>query len=180
MTNARKFTDGRPDYISAAKAVAAGRTASWLRAKVNPTAFPEFVTHATMISREGGGVGWTLRNDMVRSVAVMAYRSFLSLRISFESGLQSLGEGYSSQGNIGIMILWLEKLLGLESDETVDILAKFKGMPIRVFFRELGGHPVADNTYIGHFMEDRFLKFSALVRAGLVLNVAPNPKELKP
>lgn len=115
---------------------------------------------------------WELRNDMVERVVVgMCDHGFLSLGIDYKSGKQGVGYGYRSEGNIGLMILNLADVLGVGYTNG-DILANMKGKPIRVLFKEEFGGSVANCTYIGHFMEDKFIKMSELIRVGIT-EVAP-------
>ena len=110
---------------------------------------------------------WRLRNDMIERVVVeMCDHGFLSLGIDYKSGKQGVGYGYRSEGNIGLMILNLADVLGVGYING-DILANMKGKPIRVLFKEDFGGSVADCTYIGHFMEDKFIKMSELIRVGI-------------
>ena len=110
---------------------------------------------------------WKLRNDMIERVVVeMCDHGFLSLGIDYKSGKQGVGYGYRSEGNIGLMILNLADVLGVGYING-DILANMKGRPIRVLFKEDFGGSVADCTYIGHFMEDKFIKMSELIRVGI-------------
>lgn len=111
---------------------------------------------------------WELRNDMVKRVVVQGCdHGFLSLGIDYASGRQGVGYGYRSEGNIGMQICALEDLLGTRCANG-DALAALKGKPIRVLFKKDIGGSVADCTYIGHFMDDRFMKMSEWVMAGIV------------
>ena len=110
---------------------------------------------------------WKLRNDMIERVVVeMCDHGFLSLGIDYKSGKQGVGYGYRSEGNIGLMILNLADVLGVGYING-DILANMRGKPIRVLFKEDFGGSVANCTYIGHFMEDKFIKMSELIRIGI-------------
>lgn len=111
---------------------------------------------------------WELRNDMVKRVVVQGCDyGFLSLGIDYVSGMQGVGYGYRSEGNIGMMILALADLVGVKYTNG-DILAALKGKPIRVLFKKDFGGSVADCTYIGNFMADRWLYMKDLVMAGIV------------
>ena len=65
------------------------------------------------------------------------------------------------------MIQGLASLLGVKYING-DILEEMKGKPIRVLLREDWGGSVVDNTYIGHFMEDKFIKMSELIMVGII------------
>ena len=49
-----------------------------------------------------------------------------------------------------------------------DILARFAGNPIRVLQKCGWGDPIAKNTYIGHFMEDRWMYCHDWIMAGIL------------
>lgn len=119
-------------------------------------------------ARERDFKEWELRNDMIAEVVVHCCdRGFLSLGVEYESKAQGVGYGYRSEGNIGLMILELAKVAGVQY-ETGDILKNMKGRPIRVLFKfDVGGFAAAC-TYIGHFMEDKFVKMSELVKVGIL------------
>ena len=110
---------------------------------------------------------WIMRNDMIKKVEINSCElGILSLGIDYVSGNQGVGYGHRSEVNIGFMILNLAKLLGLGCYNG-DILEAMKGKPIRVLFKEDWGGSVVDCTYIGHFMEDKFIKMSELIMVGL-------------
>lgn len=110
---------------------------------------------------------WKMRNDMIKKVEINSCElGILSLGIDYVSEKQGVGYGHRSEGNIGLMILNFAKLLGLGSYNG-DILEAMKGKPIRVLFKEDWGGHVVDCTYIGHFMEDKFIKMSELIMIGL-------------
>lgn len=111
---------------------------------------------------------WKLRNDMIKRVVVRSCdHGFLSLGIDYESGAQGVGYGYRSEGNIGMMICALADLLGTRYGNG-DALDALKGLPIRVLDKDDFGGSVADCTYIGHFMEDKFVKMSELIMVGII------------
>ena len=139
----------------------------------NPTATieynaePNFYTLSEIKQREPDFERWILRNDMIASVRVVACdHGFLQLGIDYTSGKQGVGYGYRSEGNIGLMIQGLASLLGVKYING-DILKKMEGKPIRVLFKEDWGGNVANCTYIGHFMEDKFIKMSELIMVGI-------------
>lgn len=137
-------------------------------ATVDLNARPQFFTLAQIRAREPNFREWELRNDMIKEVCVDSCgHGFLALRLFYKSGKQDVGGGYREEGNIGIMMLWLAMLCGVYGGEG-DLLKALKGIPIRVLFRQHGGGSVAENTYLGNFMEDRFLKASDWVVAGIV------------
>ena len=140
----------------------------------NPTvtleynAEPKFYTLQDIRQRESDYDRWELRNDMIASVRVCSCDSgFLQLGIDYKSGRQGVGYGYRSEGNIGLMIQGLASLLGAKYVNG-DILKKMEGTPMRVLHKEDWGGSVADCTYIGHFMEDKFVKMSELIMVGIV------------
>lgn len=140
----------------------------------NPTATieynakPNFYTLSEIKQKEPDFERWTLRNDMIASVRVCACdHGFLQLGIDYKSGKQGVGYGYRSEGNIGLMIQGLASLLGVKYING-DILKAMGGKPIRVLFKDDWGGSVADCTYIGHFMEDKFIKMSELIMVGII------------
>lgn len=111
---------------------------------------------------------WKMRNDMVKRVVVQSCdHGFLSLGIDYASGVQGVGYGYRSEGNIGMMICALADLLGTRHTNG-DALDALDGVPIRVLHKFDLGASVAKSTYIGHFMEDRFMKMNEWVMTGIV------------
>ena len=65
------------------------------------------------------------------------------------------------------MVLELAKLLGVnEEGECEDILAAFGGKPCRVASNAHGGDIIAETTWIGHFMHDRWMLAKDIVLAG--------------
>lgn len=140
----------------------------------NPTttieynAEPHFYTLSEIKQREPDFERWTLRNDMIASVRVYACdHGFLQLGVDYKSGKQGVGYGYRSEGNIGLMIQGLASLLSVKYING-DILKAMESKPIRVLFKEDWGGSVADCTYIGHFMDDKFLKMSELIMVGII------------
>ena len=140
----------------------------------NPTATieynaePKFYTLSEIKQREPYFERWILRNDMIASVRVYACdHGFLQLGIDYKSGKQGVGYGYRSEGNIGLMIQGVASLLGVKYING-DILKAMENKPIRVLFKEDFGGNVAKSTYIGHFMEDKFIKMSELIIVGII------------
>ena len=123
---------------------------------------------------------WKLRNDMIERVVVQSCdHGFLSLGIDYKSVEQGVGYGYRSEGNIGMMICALADLLGTRYGNG-DALDALKGLPIRVLCKEDWGGSVAASTYIGHFMENKFIKMSEWVMAGVVKEeVVDNVEDLR-
>lgn len=130
---------------------------------------PKFYTLSQIMQREHDEFkDWEMRNEMIKCVVVESCdHGFLSLGIDFTSGKQGVGYGYRSEGNIGIMILHLARLVGCYAVND-DILARFAGTPIRVLHRDNWGDSVTKNTYIGHFMEDRWMYCHDWILAGIV------------
>ena len=111
---------------------------------------------------------WEMRNDKIERVVVQQCdHGFLSLGIDFVSNRQSVGYGYRSEKNIGLMILALAKLLD-KAGYNCDILEELTGEPIRVLSKFQPGGMIAELTYIGNFMEDKFVKVSELCQVGIV------------
>ena len=140
----------------------------------NPTATieynaePKFYTLSEIKQKEPDFERWELRNDMIASVRVYACdHGFLQLGIDYKSANQGVGYGYRSEANIGLMIQGLASLLGVKYING-DILKAMEGEPIRVLFKKDWGGNVADCTYIGHFMEDKFIKMRELIMVGIV------------
>ena len=122
---------------------------------------------------------WKLRNDMIKRVAVQSCdHGFLSLGIDYVSEEQGVGYGHRSEGNIGMMVCALADLLGTRYGNG-DALEALKGKPIRVLHKDDFGGSVADSTYIGHFMDDRFIKMSEWVKTGIVREEVGNIEELR-
>lgn len=129
---------------------------------------PNYYTLSEIKQKEPDFERWILRNDMIASVRVYACdHGFLQLGIDYKSGKQGVGYGYRSEGNIGLMIQGLASLLGMKYING-DILKGMEGEPIRVLFKEDYGGSVAACTYIGHFMEDKFIKMSELIMVGII------------
>lgn len=140
----------------------------------NPTATieynaePKFYTLNEIKQREPDFERWVLRNDMIFSVRIYACdQGFLQLGVDYKTANQGVGYGYRSEGNIGLMIQGLASLLDVKYIDG-DILKAMEGKPIRVLFKTEYGGRVADNTYIGHFMEDKFIKMSELIMVGIL------------
>lgn len=139
----------------------------------NPTATieynaePTFYTLAEIKRKEPDYLEWELRNDQIADVCVISCdHGFLSLGIDYVSKRQGVGYGYRSEGNIGLMIQGLASLLDVKYTNG-DILKAMQGKPIRVLSKFSPGASVADCTYIGHFMEDKFIKMSEFVMVGI-------------
>lgn len=140
----------------------------------NPTATieynaePNFYTLSEIKQRESDYERWLLRNDMIASIRVYGCdHGFLQLGIDYKSGKQGVGYGYRSEANIGLMIQGLASLLDMKYING-DILKAMEGEPIRVLFKEDYGGSVANCTYIGHFMKDKFIKMSELIMVGIL------------
>lgn len=137
---------------------------------IDMTAECPIYTLARIEAREPDFEKWKLRNDMIERVSIQSCdHGFLSLGIDYKSGGQGVGYGYRSEFNIGLMILALADILRVKYVNG-DILAAMKDKPIRVLYKADYGNFVAPCTYIGHFMEDRFVKMSELVMTGIVEN----------
>lgn len=118
-------------------------------------------------NREPDFSRWEMRNDMIKEAVIECCEfGSLSFGIEYVSGRQGVGYGHVSEGNIGLMILSLANLLGI-GHINGDIIAAFKDKPIRVLFKPNFGGSVVESTYIGHFMEDKFIKMSELIMIGL-------------
>ena len=139
---------------------------------LNALAKPRFLTLGEVEAREKHNFNeWKMRNDMVKRIGITKYRGFLCAGLDFVSGEQGVLYGHRSEANLGVILLWLAALFEtpLDRQEQVpDLLDAFRETPIRVLHREDWGESMSDNTYIGHFMKDRFLKVSDLVMAGFV------------
>lgn len=100
-----------------------------------------------------------IENDMIKCVKIRRDRGFiLGLTVELLSGRQPLFNGYNNTGNIGYMILVLAELLGINEDgDCDDILDAFKGTPCRIATNGCGEGIVADYSWIGHFMIDRWI-----------------------
>ena len=57
-------------------------------------------------------------------------------------------------------------------DTCEDILAAFGGTPCRVASNAYGGDIIAETTWIGHFMHDRWMLAKDIVLAGFKKEVA--------
>ena len=136
---------------------------------IDLNAEPKFYTLAEIRERERDQFReWEMRNDMIQRVHVASCdHGFLGLGLDFASGAQGVGYGYCSEGNLGIMILHLARLVGLYAING-DILARFAGTPIRVLHRDNWGDAVTKNNYVGHFMKDRWMHCHEWIMAGIV------------
>jgi hypothetical protein len=141
---------------------------------IDLNAEPKFYTLAEIRERERDKFReWKIRNDMIQRVHVASCdHGFLGLGLDFASGAQGVGYGYRSEGNLGIMILHLARLVGLYAING-DILARFAGTPIRVLHRDNWGDAVTKNTYIGHFMKDQWMHCHEWILAGIVAEGGP-------
>lgn len=120
-----------------------------------------------IMAREPDPEEWELRNDMVKKVTVQCCEyGFLSLGIDYVSGRQGVGYGHANNSNIGLMIHDFADLLGVGYING-DVMEAMRNKPIRVMFKTDYGGRVVDSTYIGNFMEDKFIKMSELVLLGL-------------
>ena len=115
-----------------------------------------------------------IENDMIGRVRIRRDRGFiLGLTVEFASGRQPFFNGYNNTCNIGHMVLELAKLLGVnEEGECEDILAAFGGTPCRVASNAYCGDIIAETTWIGHFMHDRWMLAKDIVLAGFKKEVA--------
>lgn len=69
---------------------------------------------------------------------------------------------------IGHIILCLADLLGVNKEgESPDILKAFEGKPCRIASTSDWGSPIAENTWIGHFMKDEWMLCKDIVMAGI-------------
>jgi hypothetical protein len=110
-----------------------------------------------------------IKNDMIRKVCIRRDRGFiLGLDVEFESGRQPMFGGYQNTENIGSIILCLADLLGVnKSGECSDILKAFEGVPCRIASIDNWGAPIAENTWIGHFMKDKWMNCKDVVLSGI-------------
>lgn len=110
-----------------------------------------------------------IKNDMIRKVCIRRDRGFiLGLDVEFESDRQTMFLGYNNTSNIGRVILCLVDLLGVNKEgECSDILKAFEGTPCRIASIDNWGAPIAENTWIGHFMEDEWMLCKDVVLAGI-------------
>lgn len=136
---------------------------------IDLNAKPKFYTLEQVMTRESSDrKDWAMKNDMIKSVRVESCdHGFLSLGLDFTSGAQGVGYGYRCEGNLGIMVLHLARLVGCYATDG-DILARFAGIPIRVLTRYSAGDPVTKCIYVGHFMEDRWMYCHDWILAGIV------------
>ncbi len=118
-----------------------------------------------------------IKNDMIKKVCIRRDRGFiLGLDVEFESDRQTMFLGYHNTSNIGHIILCLADLLGVnKSGECDDILEAFECTPCRIASIDNWGAPIAENTWIGHFMEDKWMWCKDVVMAG----VEKNKEDLK-
>lgn len=110
-----------------------------------------------------------IKNDMIRKVCIRRDRGFiLGLDVEFESDRQTMFLGYNNTSNIGSIILCLADLLGVnEEGECSDILKAFEGKPCRIANTNDWGSPIAENSWIGHFMKDEWMLCRDVVMAGI-------------
>ena len=136
---------------------------------IDLNAEPRFYSLEQVMTRESDDrKDWNMRNDMIKGVHIESCdHGFLSLGLDFASGSQGVGYGYRCEGNLGIMILHLARLVGRYAIDG-DILARFAGTPIRVLTRFSLGDPATKCVYIGHFMEDRWMYAHDWILAGIV------------
>lgn len=109
-----------------------------------------------------------VKNAMISRVKIRRDRGFiLGLNVEFASGRQTLFLGYNNTSNIGLMILALAELLGVNKDgESNDILGAFNGFPCRIAQVFNPGGSIADDSWIGHFMDDKFALAKDIVMIG--------------
>lgn len=110
-----------------------------------------------------------IKNDMIQKVCIRRDRGFiLGLDVAFESGRQTMFLGYQNTDNIGHIILCLADLLGVNKEgECSDILKAFEGKPCRIASINDWGSPIAENTWIGHFMKDEWMNCKDVVLADI-------------
>lgn len=137
-----------------------------LERTIDINARPQFLTLDQVRKAEPDFPRWRMRNDLVSDIRITACNGFLSLYMMFKSGEQGVGLGYRCEGTIGMMLKWLIELWELNGDSD-NVLDMIRGTPIRVFDKAEWGESIAANTYIGHFMEDRFIKVETLLFAGI-------------
>lgn len=110
-----------------------------------------------------------IKNDMIKRVAITCDRGFiLGLYVEMKSGRQPFFCGYHNTGNIGKMILALAELLGVnDCGDSRDILSEFAGVPCRVASNGMAGDKIAETTWIGNFMDDRWMLALDIIRTGI-------------
>lgn len=110
-----------------------------------------------------------IKNDMIRKVCIRRDRgSILGLNVEFESGRQPMFLGYQNTFNIGYIILCLADFLGVnKKGDSPDILKAFEGKPCRIASINNFGGPIAENSWIGHFMQDKWANCKDVILAGL-------------
>lgn len=110
-----------------------------------------------------------IKNDMIQKVCIRRDRGFiLGLNVEFESGRQTMFLGYHNTDNIGHIILCLADLLGVnKSGECSDILEAFEGTPCRIAHIDNWGAPIAENTWIGHFIKNQWMLCKDVVLSGI-------------
>ena len=75
--------------------------------------------------------------------------------------------GYSNTGNIGKVILTLGELLGVDDgDDCADAPSAFNDAPCRVASNALPVESISEHTWIGHFMDDRWMQAKKIATAG--------------
>lgn len=123
-------------------------------------------TLAEIKAREPDFNQWEMRNDKIDEVVIhQDDHGYLSLGLEFVSGKQAVGYGYSNAANIGLMLLGLADLLHVGHDG--DLLQAFALEPIRVLSKFKLGGDIAELTYIGHYMSDRWLNYHDLIMTGI-------------
>ncbi len=112
--------------------------------------------------------GAKVENDMVKCVKIERSHGFcLCVKVEFASGRQPLFRGFNNTDNIGRVILTLGELLGVDDcDDCDDVLAAFDGTPCRIASNALIGESISEHTWIGHFMQDRWLQVKKIVMSG--------------
>lgn len=114
-----------------------------------------------------------IKNDMIKRVAITRNRGFmLGLYVEMKSGRQPFFCGYHNTKNIGNMILAIAELLGVnDCGDSHDILSEFVGVPCRVASNGIAGSKIAETTWLGNFMDDRWMLAMDIIRTGIEVEV---------
>lgn len=128
----------------------------------------EKVTMTTIVQKDIPE-GVEIANDMINSVEIRRDRGFiLGLTLNFRSGRQPIMNGYNNTDNIGYILLGLAELLGVNTEgESDDLLAAFRNAPCRIASDGKAGDIIAEHTWLGHFMFDRWIRARELVDVGI-------------
>jgi len=107
-----------------------------------------------------------IKNDMIEEIKIRRDLGFiLSPTVYMKSGRQPFLSGYNSTHNIGFMLLALAGLLDVNRDgDCDDILAAFKNTPCRIASNGHAGDNIAETTWIGHFMFDRWMRAIDIIK----------------